>query len=472
MKQYELAVIGTGSSMNIVDPMLRENPELRVAVIDKDEPGGICLTRGCIPSKILLYPAELVRLTEKAREFGIQTNISSIDFQAIMRRMRGLIEKDIDSIRQGLSSSENIDYYHDIAEFTAPHTLKVGETEFTAKMIFLCTGSRTLVPPVKGLSDVGYMTSDEVLKLEALPASVAVIGGGYIAAELGHFLSAMGSKVTIVGRNPQFIPEEEPEVSDVLRSELGRHMDILTNMEVREASMAGDRRRLLAVDRGSGKAHEILAEQILVAAGRGPTSDILHPERGGVEVDAKGWIKVNEYLETTSPNVWAMGDADGRFLFKHVANYESEVVYYNAVLKRKVKTDYHAVPHAVFTYPEAAGVGMKESEAVKALGKDAISIGFYKYENTAKGEAMGAKGYFVKVIMQKEGERILGAHVAGPYASVLIQELINAMYTGDQGPRDLRRSMYIHPALNEVVQRALFSVFDVDEYHHMLQHEH
>jgi len=471
MKNYDLIVIGTGSAMNIVDPMINENPRMKVAVIDKDEPGGICLTRGCIPSKILLYPAELVRLTEKAREFGIATEIRSIDFAQVMERMRGLIGADIESIRRGLSSSENIDYYHDTAEFVSPYTLKVGSETISSKLIFLCTGSQTIVPPVKGLAGTGYLTSDDVLKLQKLPESIAVIGGGYIAAELGHFLAAMGSRVTIIGRNPQFLPEEEPEVSEVIRRDLGRHMTILTNTEVKEAWQSGGRKLLRAEDRKTKSMMEIEAEEILVASGRGPTSGILHPERGGIKTDVRGWIAADEYLETSQPGVWAMGDADGRFMFKHVANYESEIVYYNAVLKRRVKVDYHAVPHAVFTYPEAAGVGMKEAEAIAKFGREGILIGFYKYQDTAKGEAMAAKDYFVKVIMEKETERILGAHIAGPYASMLIQELVNAMYTGDQGPKDLRRSMYTHPALNEVVQRALYSVYGIDEYHRLLPHE-
>jgi dihydrolipoamide dehydrogenase len=458
--------------MNIVDPIIGDNPSMRIAVIDKDEPGGICLTRGCIPSKILLYPAELVRLTEKAREFGIATEISSIDFPQIMARMRSLIDYDIDSIRRGLSSSENIDYFRETAEFVSPYTLKVGGETITSKMIFLCIGSQTITPPIKGLAEAGFLTSDEVLRLEKLPKSVAVVGGGYISAEMGHFLAAMGSQVTIIGRNPQFIPEEEPEVSEVLRKELALHMTILTNKEVREAMRSRGLKRLIASDRKTGKIEEVAAEEILIAAGRGPTTGILHPERGGVETDDHGWIKVDEYLQTTQPGVWAMGDADGRFMFKHVANYESEVVYYNAVLKQQVKADYHAVPHAVFTYPEAAGVGMKEDEAVKKFGKEGVLIGFYKYEDTAKGEAMAAKDYFVKVILEKQTERIVGAHIAGPYASILIQELVNAMYTGDQGPRDLRRSMYTHPALNEVVQRALYSVYGVEEYHRLISHHH
>src|SRR2546430_8130364 len=157
MKEYDLIVIGSGSAMNIVEPMIQDNPNIRIAVIDKDEPGGICLTRGCIPSKILLYPAELVRTLEKAGELGIGAEIKEIDFGKIMDRMRTLIYEEINAIRKGLSSSENIDYYQSIAEFVSPYTLKVGGDTITSKMIFLCIGSKTIIPPIKGLEETGYL---------------------------------------------------------------------------------------------------------------------------------------------------------------------------------------------------------------------------------------------------------------------------------------------------------------------------
>lgn len=468
MKEYDLIVIGSGSAMNIVDPMLRRNPGMRVAVIDKDEPGGICLTRGCIPSKILLYPAELVRLVEKARELGIEAEVKEIRFGEIMERMRSLIAKDIDSIRRGLTSSDSIDYFRDVAEFVAPYTLKVGGETIKSRQIFLCIGSRTIIPSVRGLEETGYLTSDGVLKLERLPKSVVVIGGGYIAAEFGHFLSSMGSKVTILGRNARFLPEEEPEISEAAKSELGSHMSILTGMEVREVEKApSGLKRVTAFAKAGGK-KVVEAEEILVASGRGPISDILRPEKGGIETDERGWIKVDEYLETSQPGVWAFGDADGKHLFKHVANYESEVVYHNAALKQRVKVDYHAVPHAIFTYPEVAGVGMKESEAVEKYGEDGVAIGYYGYADTAKGEAMAARGYFVKVVLQREPEKILGAHIFGPDASVLLQEIVDVMNTDSQSPEPIQRAMYTHPALNEVVQRAFYTTMSVREYHHHL----
>ena len=470
VKEYDLTSIGTGSAMNIVDAMIQENPRMKVAVIDKDEPGGICLTRGCIPSKMLLYPAELVRTIGGAEKFGIDVDIKKINFQSVMERMRTLIYKDINMIRQGLSHSENIDYYPNVAEFVGPYTLKVGDETITSKMIFLCTGSKPIIPPIEGLEKIGYLTSDTILQMSRLPESIAIVGGGYIAAEYGHFFSAMGSKVTIIGRNPQFVKQEEPEVSALAKRELEKHMTILTNHEVREAEKTSiGKKRLIAVNRENGEKTVTIADEILVATGRGPNTDVIHPERGGIETDKRGWIIVDEYLETSQPNIWAFGDANGRHLFKHVANYESIVVYYNAILKKKDKVDYHAIPHAVFTYPEIGSVGLGEKEAIEKYGKDNVLIGMYRYENTAKGEAMGVKDYFVKVIVENGTKKLLGAHIIGPYASILIQEIINLMYTPEQSAEPIIYGMHIHPALNEVVERAFRSLMTPEQYHQLIE---
>jgi len=473
MKEYDLISIGTGSAMGIVEAMIQENPKIRVAVIDKDDPGGICLTRGCIPSKLLLYPAELVRTLEKARKFGIDSEIKQIDFRKVMERMRGIIYGDINNIRQGLSHSKNVDYYPEAAEFVAPYTLKVGDETITSKMIVLCTGSKPTIPPVKGIEEAGYLTSDTILNISELPESIVIVGGGYIAAEYSHFLSSMGAQVTVIGRNPQFIPPEEPEVSALAKRELGKHVTIYVNHEVREAKVTSEgKKRLVAVNRETGKKLEVTADEILIATGRAPLSDLLHPEKGGIKTDRKGWIIVNEYLETSQPNVWALGDANGKYPFKHVANHEATIVYHNAVLKRNVKADYHAVPHAVFTYPEIAAVGLREKEAIEKYGADNLLIGFHRYEDTAKGEAMDAKDYFVKVIVERGTLKILGAHIIGPYASVLIHEIIPLMYTSEQSAKPILSGMHIHPALSEVVERAFRSLMPPEHYHHLIEHHY
>jgi len=475
LKQYDLIVVGTGSVMEIVDAVLRDSPHMKVAVVDKDEPGGICLTRGCIPSKILLYPAELVRVIEEAKKLGVDVEVRKVYFERVMGRMRTQIHGEISMIRQGLSHTENVDYYPAAAEFTGPYTLKVGKETATSKFIILGAGSKPSIPPVKGLEEAGYLTSDTVLELSQLPQSIAVIGGGYIAAEYGHFFSAMGSKVTIIGRNKQFLPDEEPEISAVAKAELQKHMTIMTNHEVREARKLGNGlKKLVAVNRETGESVEISAHEVLVASGRSSNSDILRPERAGIKTEGEGWIVTNEFLETSQPGVWALGDATGKFLFKHKANYDASIVYYNAVLKRGVKADYHAVPHAVFTFPEVASVGLGEKEAVEQYGEDFVLIGSHRFADTAKGQAMGIEeeNYFVKVIVLKDSLKIVGASIVGPHASMLIQEIINLMYTPEQSARPILNAMHIHPALSEVVQKALDALAPPEAYHHMLEHHY
>jgi dihydrolipoamide dehydrogenase len=228
------------------------------------------------------------------------------------------------------------------------------------------------------------------------------------------------------------------------------------------------------VNRATGESVEVSAHEILVASGRGSNSDVLHPERAGIKTDEEGWIVTNEFLETSQPGVWALGDATGKFLFKHKANYDASIVYHNAVLKRGVKADYHAVPHAVFTYPEVASVGLGEKEAVQKYGEEMILIGSHRFADTAKGQAMNieSENYMVKVIVLKDSLKIVGAHIVGPHASALIQEVINLMYTPEQSARPILDGMHIHPALNEVVMKAVDALAPPEAYHHVLEHHY
>jgi len=472
MKDYGLILVGTGSGMNIVGPYMERNPGQKIAIIDKDEPGGICLTRGCIPSKLLLYPAEVVRTIQTASAFGIAADIRAVDFGKVMERMHSIVDRDIDEIRHGLSTAPNVDYYPVTAEFTAPYTLRAGNETIRSRNILLCTGSRPLIPPIKGLDRAGCLTSDTVLKLKGLPRSLAIIGGGYIAAEYGHFFSAMGSNVTIIGRNQRLLPDEEPEVSELAAAELSKYMTVLTGTAVLEVerSITG-KRTVTGANISTGEKTAVEADEVLVAVGRASNADILHPERAGVRTDKNGWIVTNEYFETSQPGIWAFGDAVGRHLFKHVANFESILVFQNAFLGRREAMDSHAIPHAVFTHPEIAAVGMGESEAVERFGKDNVLLGLARFEETAKGTAMGVSGCFVKLVAHRENERILGAHIIGPQASVLIQEVINLMYTVEGNTLPVKKGMHIHPSLSEVVERAVGALMPVDLYHHVRQHE-
>lgn len=462
MKEYDLISIGTGSAMSMVSRALQEYPELDVAVIENEQPGGICLTRGCIPSKMLLYPAEMVNKVREAKRFGIDVDLNSIDFKYIMDRMRDHIRPESKNIERNLQGTEDLDFYQGDGKFVGDYTLEVDDHRIRGDKIVLGTGSRPLRPPIEGLEETGYLTSRDILDLKDLPESVTIIGGGYIGAEYGYFLSMMGSKVRIIGKNPQFVPSEEENVSAVLEKKLSRYMDIHTGFEVKCVEK-GSGKKIATAENVDGEKKRAKSEEILLAAGRRSNSDVLEPENTGVKTDEEGWIEVNDELETSKPNIWALGDATGEHMFKHVANYEARVVYENAFGEGVIKADYHAVPRAIFTDPQVASVGMKEEEAEK---EHDILIGYHPFENTAKGSAMDVEDYFVKVIVEQQTYKILGAHIVGPQASVLIQEIIDLMYTESQNMAPIYRGMHIHPSLSEVVQKSFSNLHSHEHEHH------
>ena len=474
VRHYDVIAFGTGSSMNIVSALLerggarRRRP--RIAVIENSMVGGICLTRGCIPSKMLLEVARNVRRILEAGKFGIRVSYQGVDFPAVMERVWRRIYEESKMIESSLKRHPLIDLYQTTGTFVGDYTVDVGGREIVGDTILLGLGSRPAIPKVPGVEDVDYYTSDNFFRdLRELPRRTVVVGGGFVGLELGFFLAMMGSQVTVLQRRDRILPEEEPEISELLRQELSKYMDIRTNHEVVEFRRKGERKVVVAENKLTGDNVEFEADAILIAAGRASNSDITRPEKTGVKVDEGGWVVVDEYLRTTKEGIWAFGDATGRLMFKHKANYESMIVYRNAFLGEEVKADYRAVPHAVFTEPEVASVGLKEEEAAR---EHDILVGFATYGDTAKGEAMMAEHYFVKVILDRETLRILGAHIIGPEASILIQEVVNLMYA-DGTARAIYRGMHIHPALSEVVERAFYHLHEPGEWRaHLHAHHH
>jgi len=270
--------------------------------------------------------------------------------------------------------------------------------------------------------------------------------------EYGHFFSSVGTKTTIVQRPFRILPDEEPEVSDLLQLELAKRLEIYTGYEAFEAKEQGNMKMVVAKNRQDNSQKEFTAEEIMVATGRVSNSNILKPEKTGVKLDEHGFIKVDKYLQTSKKNIYAFGDAIGKQMFKHVANHEAGIAWHNAIHDHKVEVDYSAAPHAVFTHPQVASVGLKEEEAKLRKGK--ILVGRALYRDTAMGAAMGYPEGFVKVIVDHDTGKVLGGHIIGPEASILIQEIINAMVseTGNFAP--IVQAMHIHPALSEVVQNA------------------
>ncbi len=457
MERFDVLVIGTGSGMLVASAAVDNG--FRTAIVDNGPMGGTCINRGCIPSKMLIYPVDVATMIRTAGKLGVNAKIDSVNFHSIITRMHSLVAEDTGSQAAAVEKTPEMKWFKEQGEFVGDYTLKVGNNMLTAEMIFIASGARVGTPKVKGLENVSYLTSDTVLDLQEPPESLLILGGGYVGVEYAHFFSGIGVKTTLIQRPTRLLKEEEPEVSELLKLVLQERMGIFTGYEAQEVKQSGSLKTVVAKNLADDSLKEFSAEALMVATGRVPNSDLLKPERTGVKLDERGYVKVNEYLETSKKNIWAFGDAIGKHMFKHVANYEAGIAWHNAVHDHKAKVDYSAVPHAVFSEPQVASVGLTEAEA-KAKGHK-ILVGVALYRDTAMGAAMGEPDGFVKVIVEHDSGKILGGHIIGPEASILIQEIINAMNTEDRSYMPIVRAMHIHPALPEVVQNAFGNLHPV-----------
>jgi len=453
MEKFDVLVVGSGSGASIAEAAVRSGR--KVALIERDAFGGTCLNRGCIPSKMIIYAADLVCLIRQAEGLGVRARIEDVDFGFIMDRMRGSIAGDRGHLEDAVRRVEGLKYYNATGEFVSDYTMSVGGETIRAENIFIVSGARPMIPPIKGLDSVDYLTSENVWDLRELPKSMIIAGGGFIAAEMAHFFSAMGAEVTIISRSPRLLRNAEPEVSEVLMKALRGRMSVQTRLEVREVSEKGGLKEVTASDKVGG-AQVFRAESLFIAAGLRSNADLLRPDRTGVELNQDGYIKVNEYFETTKPRIWAFGDAIGRAMFKHTANKEASLVWHAFSHGHRESLNFDLVPYAVFSWPQIGSVGLTQAEA-EGRGLRVL-VGRANYRDTAKGEAMGEEEGFVKVIVEERSHRILGAHIVGPEAPTLIQEVIDVMNAGRGEAYPIMDAMYIHPALPEVVQNAFYDL--------------
>jgi len=465
MEEFDLIVIGSGAGLNLASKAVQNG--FRVALVEQGLLGGTCLNNGCIPSKMLIYPADVIRIFQDAKSVGVKGRVESIDFQQIMERMRSLVDKIRTEMKASIESNSNIKWYKNRGEFIGDKIIESGNNTLTAPKIVIASGARAIIPLVPGLRESGYLDNISLLGLQKPPKSLIIIGAGYIGCEYGHFFSAMGTAVTILGRKPQLLSKEDSEVRQIMTRALSRYMKVLTSHEVVRVEKKDGLKLVSARSLVDDKLYQFEAEEILVAAGRRSNSDLLKPEITGVETDKKGWIMVNEFLETTKPGIWALGDAIGKHMFRHAANYEAEVVYHNAFLAEKKenrhKVDFHAVPHAVFSHPSAAQVGITEEEG-EALGLK-ILVGRSKYIDAVKGIAMAAEDGLAKVVVEDQTGRILGCHVVGPFASELVQQVVFLMNADNENLVPLMRSQVIHPTISEVLINAFNNLEHPYHYH-------
>ncbi|MFU8869556.1 dihydrolipoyl dehydrogenase [Natronococcus sp.] len=466
MDEFDIVVVGGGSGSQVATAAAEEG--LEAAVIEPGPLGGACITRGCVPSKALIHRADVVDEIRRAERFGVDATLEDVSYGEITSSIRETVYGKAERQAKSLEKAKNVALYRGEGRFVDERTLEVDPTDdadgdeprrVRGETIVVAVGGRPTVPPVDGLEDIDFLTSDDALYLDERPDELVVIGGGYIAAELGYFFGALGAEVSIVGRSEQLVPREDDDVSAAVTDGLERYCDLHTGYEAAEARETDGGVAVTAepaddggTDGDGSGAVDLEADDLLVAAGRRPNTDTLEPENAGVETDERGYVETDEFLETSVDGIWALGDVLGDEPYKHAADYEARVVATNVLETVKRAVDYGAMPHAIFTSPRVASVGRTEGE-LEEDGREYESARV-SYDAAPLGVILDPGEAFVKVLAAPDGE-ILGCHVVGPRAPTLIQEVVATM-DGGGTVDDVANAAHVHPALSEVV----YATFD------------
>ena len=455
---YDLAIIGSGSGNSLVTP---DFDGKSVAVIESGVFGGTCLNVGCIPTKMYVYPADVVTEVREVGRLGVDAHVDGVRWTDIRDRVFGRIDPISDGGRDYRINGATTTALLGRAVFTGPRALDVeidGEvTQVTADQVVIAAGSHAIAPPEVAQSGVPFHTSDTIMRIDRLPQHLIILGSGFIGAEFAHVFSAFGSKVTVVARSGALLRHLDTEISDRFTELAKRDWDVRLDAHLTKVSGDSEQVRLDFTD-----GTHVSGDVLLVATGRDPSTEGLGLEAAGVELHDDGRVVVDEHGRTTAEGVWALGDVSSEHQLKHVANHEARVVAHNLAHPDDLRSfDHRFIPAAVFTHPQIASVGLTEAEA-RAGGHDVVTT-TQAYGDTAYGWAMEDTTSVCKLVADRRTARLLGAHLMGPQASNLIQPLIQGMSFG-LTVRQLARGQYwIHPAMAEVVENALLGLELVPE---------
>lgn len=457
--EFDMAVIGGGSGGYAAARTATAAGKKVVVVDGADELGGLCILKGCMPSKSLIESANRNLVVREGEEFGIEVPSSTVNTHAIIERKRALIKEFADYRAEQLEDGR-FTLLRGHASFADAHTIEVVDKDsaeirtITAKSIIVATGSSIFAPDIPGLEEHGYLTSDDVLDLKDVPASLVVLGGGAIALEMAHYFEAIGREVTVIQRSEHLLTGMDVDLADELEAALtARTMKIECGTQLTKVEKTADGKKCVVYQK-SGKEHVVEAEEILMALGRKPNTIKLNLENAGVEVNRRGGIEVGLNMQSSAPHIFACGDVCSPYEIVHIAIEQGEMAAENAIKLSELgaaaelrEMDYRLKLYGIFTEPQVAAVGMTELEA-KSLERDVI-VETYPFNDHGKSMIKGCEHGFVKLIGDAKTKEILGGSVVGPEAAELIHEIVVAMaFKATAG--QLAVIPHYHPTLSEI----------------------
>jgi pyruvate/2-oxoglutarate dehydrogenase complex dihydrolipoamide dehydrogenase (E3) component len=443
---YDVAIIGGGSAGYAAARTCAAGGKKTVVIEGGDQVGGLCILRGCMPTKALLYGAEVFHMVRHSQTFGVVGCVPEIHFPTLMARKDRLIKEFADYRVQQLNSGR-FEFVRSQARFTDPHTLELSDgKKITAEYFIVSTGSVIAPSPFESLDEVGYITSDEALKLDHLPKSLIVLGGGAVAVEFAQFFCRLGTRVTLIQRSPHILREEEPEAGAVIEKVFRQeNMTVFTDTHIKGAWTEGNLKGISFLQ--NGQTIRVAAEEILYALGRAPNTKNLGLENAGVVLDYDRFL-TNSQMQSNVPHIFGAGDCTGMYEIVHIAIQQGEIAAYNILHPQNHRAiDYRLLISVVFTEPQVARVGLTEREA--KLEKIPYLAASYPFGDHGKSMIMEALHGFVKLVADPKTGEILGGTCVGPVGGELIHEIVAAMHKR-MTVHELATMPHYHPTLAEI----------------------
>ncbi len=457
-QHYDAIVIGSGQGGTPLCQALA-NAGLRTALVEKIHVGGTCINEGCTPTKTMVASGRVAYLARRGPDYGVRTGAVRIAMERVRKRKRDIVTSFRSSSERRIAKTKNLDLIYGQASFTGPksivvRTAKRGELHFTADRFFINAGCRPAVPDIPGLADVPYLNSTSIMELANVPPHLLVIGGGYVGLEFAQLFRRLGSRVTILQSAAQLLNGEDKDIADTVASIL-QEDDIQIHLNAKVEKVSRSRNRITVTFRAAGKSRKIEATHLLVATGRVPNSDTLNLPSAAISADARGFIRVNEKLETSAKDIYALGDIKGGPAFTHISYDDFRILRANLLENGAASTTNRLVPYTVFIDPQLGRIGLSEAEARRQ--NRAIRVAKMPMSYVARALEVDETRGFLKAIVDASTNQILGAAVLGLEGGEITAQLQIAMM-GQLPYTTLRDAVFAHPTLAESLNN-LFTKF-------------